>query len=509
MGLLDSMFGGGTSLSLTLDRPQGSPGGVLGGSVVLIGGKKPMKLTTLRVHLLYVNVESQDEGFPKIDTRVIGEQVVAAGLDLVPGGQYPFTFRLSIPHDTYPSAHNTSYRVQAVADIPGVKDPCDEQDLRVVPAEANAHFAMPIHEVIARFPGLQSHDEEALCKALTDLFLECYSNGGQYMEAEPMLSHYMRNGTARVKRTALQAWANLVDNRVQPQHLQSLYAIANSPGLDPETFDEVIRSACKFAEEGTLAMVQQLAQNPSPHVRKVTAESLRFHAASRFPGKRELLMQLIGDADASVRAAAVMAMADFREDAQIMYGVANHMDRDQDPNVQAACIGTLSLGHHHGFGELVLSVYEKHANNPSPKVREAVAENLHWQPEAAVQRVWGIVQRLCQDELPAVRRSMAFQFVNMERFPQLLPLAQHLAESDPNEDVRADALRGMARMAPPAQYLAYLSHKLSQNPSKETVWSIISGLREHNRDRNAQALLTRLGQHPDQDIANAARDAMS
>lgn len=509
MGLLDSMFGGGTNLSLTLDRPQGSPGGVVGGNVLLVGGKKPLKLTTLRVHLIYVSVESQEEGFPKIDTRVIGEQVVAAGVDIVPGSQHPFSFRITIPHDTWPSAHNTSYRIQAVADIPGVKDPSAEQDLRVVDADQNAHFALPLQEIVNRFPGLQGRDEDSLCDGLYQLFLECYSNGGQFMEAEPMLAHYMRTGSARVKRNALQAWANLVDNRVQPQHLQSLYGIANTPGLDPETFDEVIRAACKFAEEGALPMVQQLVQHASPHVRKVTAESLRFHAASRFPGKRELLTHMVNDPDASVRAAAIMAMADFRDDAQLMYGVANHMDRDADADVQSACIGTLSMGHHHGFGELVLSVYEKHATNPSPKVREAVAENLHWQPEQSVQRVWGIAQRLCQDEMPSVRRSMAFQFGNLEKFPQLLPLAQQLAENDPNEEVRADAMRGMSRMAPPAQYIAYLNHKLSQNPGKDMLWGIISGLRDHNKDRNALALLTRLGQHPDMDIANAARDAMT
>ena len=509
MGLLDSMFGGGTNLTLALDRPLGSPGGVVGGNVALTGGKKPLKLTTLRVHLIYVSVESQEEGFPKIDTRVIGEQIIAAGLDVAPGSQHQFSFRLTIPHDTLNSAHNTSYRVQAVADIPGVKDPSAEQDLKVVDADRNAHFALPLQEIVGRFPGLQARDEDALCDGLYQLFLECYSNGGQFMEAEPMLAHYMRTGTMRVKRSALQAWANLVDNRVQPQHLQSLYGLANTPGLDVETFDEVIRSACKFAEEGALQMVQQLAQNASPHVRKVTAESLRYHAASRFQGKREILMHLVNDADPQVRAAAVMAMADYRDDAQIMYGLANHIDRDTDADVQAACIGALNLGHHHGFGEMVIAVYEKHAQNPSVKVREAVAENVHWQPEAAVQRVWGIVQRLCQDEMPSVRRAMAFQFANMEKFPQLLPLAQHLAESDPNEEVRADALRGMSRMAPPAQYLVYLNHKLSQNPGKDTLWAVISGLRDHNKDRNAQALLTRLGQHPDADIANAARDAMS
>ena len=48
MGLLDSMFGGGTQLTLALDTTTSSPGSVVGGRVMLGGGQKPLKLTELR-----------------------------------------------------------------------------------------------------------------------------------------------------------------------------------------------------------------------------------------------------------------------------------------------------------------------------------------------------------------------------------------------------------------------------------------------------------------------------
>lgn len=510
MGLLDSMFGGGTNLMLTLDRPTGSPGGVVGGNVMLTGGKKPFKLTKLRAHLIYVNVESSsDGGFPKVDARVIGEQVLAAGMDLAPGGQYPFSFRLTIPYDTLPTAHNTSYKIQVVADIPTVKDPTAEADFRVLPADDDRFRSLPYNEVIALFPGLQAQHEEPLCDALYKLFLECYSDGQKYMEVEPLIAHHLRTGTVRVRRQALQTWANLVDNRVQPQHLQSLYAVANTPGLDQETFDEVIRAACKFAEEGALAMVQQLARVPDTHVREQVARCLRFDASARFQGKREILVALVQDPEAPVRAAAVGALTEFQDDAQVVYGVANLVDRDPSEEVQAAAVSFLALAHDRGHGDLALTVFERHIQNPSERVRREIAEVLHWQPAAAAQRVWALVQKLLQDPSEDVRRSMAFQFINMERFPQFLPLAQWCADNDPSEEVRREALRGLTRLMPVRQLVAYYGQKLGANPTTDVIYSIISGLRDHNRDREVQQLLTRLGQHHDPDVANAARDALT
>jgi uncharacterized protein YciW len=104
---------------------------------------------------------------------------------------------------------------------------------------------------------------------------------------------------------------------------------------------------------------------------------------------------------------------------------------------------------------------------------------------------------------------MAFQFANLSQFPQLLPLIQHAAENDPSEEVRTEALRGMARLAPAPQLVAYYQHKLAQNPPGDVLWAIVGGLRDQNESREAKALLTQLGQHPDSDIANAAREALT
>jgi hypothetical protein len=97
----------------------------------------------------------------------------------------------------------------------------------------------------------------------------------------------------------------------------------------------------------------------------------------------------------------------------------------------------------------------------------------------------------------------------MERFPQFLPLAQWCADNDPSEEVRREALRGLTRLMPVRQLVAYYQHKLAANPPTDVVYAVISGLRDHNKDREVQQLLTRLGQHPDHDVANAARDAMT
>lgn len=510
MGLMDSIFGGGTSINLVLDRPTGSPGGVVGGKVSLTGGKKPMKLTALRVHMIYVSVQSSsDGGLPKIDTRIVGEQTVAAAIDLPPGSAHEFTFRITVPGDTQPSAHNVSYKVQAVADIPGVKDPSMDVDFRVLPADKDQHRSLPLQFVYARFPGLQARDEPSLCDALQQLFLECYFNGGQYMEAEPLLAHYMRTGTVTVRRSALQAWANLVDNRVQPQHLQSLYGIANTPGLDQDTFDEVIRAACKFAEEGALPMVQQLATYQDARVRRVTADSLRFHASAKFQGKRELLIQFVQDPDPGVRAAGVGALAEYNDDAQVVYGIANLTERETSAEVLSAIVRALAFAHYNGHGDLTFAVYEKLLSSPHESVREAIAESLSNQPPAALQRIWAIAQRLLQDASVSVRKAMAFQFVNMERMPQLLPLAQHAAENDPSEEVRNDALRSLGRLMPPNALMAYYQQRLARATTEEVLWAVISGLRDHHQNPEAQAMLTRLGQHPNHDIANAAREAMS
>lgn len=510
MGLLDSMFGGGTAMNLALDTATSSPGSVVGGRVTLVGGNKPLRLTELKVSLLYVRVESREgQALPSIEAREVSKQVVAAGGDVPPGSQQTFTFRLTVPSDTVPTAHNVSYQVMACADIPGVKDPSAKADLNVIPADDNPNRRIPLDQIVARFPGLHAKDESQIADALHELFLACYSEGAQLMEAEQLVAWHMQNGTQLVRRNALEAWANLVDNRVQPQHLQTLWAFANMQGLDQETFDQVIIAATKFAEEGALPLVQQLAQSPSADIREKVASNLRFNAAEKFQGKRELCVQLAQDASPEVRKAAVGALSAYRDDQQIVYWIANLADSDSSPAVQSACIDALSLVHHHGMGDLALAVYEKHAGNPSAEVRSRVAEQLMWLPEQALQRVWGIVQRLAQDPDESVRRALAFQFVNMQKLPQLLPIAQHMAQSDPSEEVRREVLGAMSSLMQPQQAVAFYMQLLGQARTEEDAWVVLRGARQHREHKDMKRLLTQLGQSHFEGVANAARDELS
>jgi hypothetical protein len=67
----------------------------------------------------------------------------------------------------------------------------------------------------------------------------------------------------------------------------------------------------------------------------------------------------------------------------------------------------------------------------------------------------------------------------------------------------------MGRLAKIEELIPYYQTKLGQDPSKRTMWSIISGLRGHSKTPAAQSMLTQIGQHPDPDIANSARDALT
>ncbi len=510
MGLLDSMFGGGTRLELTLDTATASPGSVIGGRIVLFGGQKPLTVTECGVRLLFVSTKTRpDSALPEIIAKDVAKQIVAGGIALMPGSQQVYTFRLSVPDDLPTSGTGVSFTVLAFADIPGIKDPSASVEIRVVDASKDKGRRISLDDVIARFPNLHSRDEEPLCDALNDFFLACYSEGGELMEAEPLVSWHMQNGTVKVRRKALEAWANLVDNRVQPHHLQTLYAFANLPGLDADTFEQVVVASTKFAEEGALTLVQQFAQNPSATVREQVASNLRFNSAEKFNGKRELLVQLAQDQAPEVRKAAIGALTCYNDDQQIVYWVANLSDSDPDVEVKGQCISSLALAHHHGMGEVSLAVYEKHSANESPAVRKMVARNLSNQPKPAIQRIWGIAQRLAQDPDQDVRSTLAFEFRNMTDMPQLLPIVQGMAQNDPSSEVRKDALGGMAALMPPAHVAQYFGQMMQAAQSEDDQHTVLNAICQHSENAQIKQLLTHLGQSPYPSVAQAAREALS
>lgn len=102
----------------------------------------------------------------------------------------------------------------------------------------------------------------------------------------------------------------------------------------------------------------------------------------------------------------------------------------------------------------------------SASERKRKRERERQQPAAAFPRVWTIIQRLAQDQDEEVRRSLAFQFNNISKLPQLLPIAQHMAERDPSSEVRNDAMGAMATLMPPEQAICLLPLPHAARPGR-------------------------------------------
>jgi HEAT repeat protein len=507
MGLLDKMFGGGTGVEVALDATQVPVGGVLSGRAIVRGGNKDLQLTDLKVRLLYVSVQSkEDSPMPDIDTRILIDNTIASNQPLPAGSAQEYSFQLPIPAGTEASAHNVSYKVMVVADIPKVKDPSATADLQVVEASAGGEAMASLDQIYSRWPALRGAEEGPMRDALWDFRNACYSEREQLIIAEPILAGLIRQSTGDVRQAALEAWANLLDGQVRREHLVILQELVGSD-LDARMTREVIEAAAKFADEGALGMVQGYAQHPAPDVRKQLADALRFAAADKFPGKRELLLSMAGDPDAGVRAAVYGAFSDYREDPQIIQLCAQQIENDPSPDVQAAIIGTICFGHHHGMGELTLQIYERHLQNPHEMVRKQITEEVHWLPTEQIQRIGGIVQALLNDGSEEVRRSMAWQFRNLDDMPQLAPLLRHAIENDPSPRVRKDGLGALTSVVPAAEAVAYYQMRMQNEPTEDVFWAALDGVR-FRKEPECKAMVQQLAGCQFAKVASAARDAL-
>src|SRR5688500_17322487 len=129
MGLMGKLFGGGTELSVSLNSSNVIAGGVVAGKVTVTGGKTPLTMTNVIVHVYFVNVQSGDGPLPEIDMRKLSEQTVAVNVPLPAGKQVPFEFQVQLPEGLDPAGQ---YKLVATADIPSVKDPKADADFKVI-----------------------------------------------------------------------------------------------------------------------------------------------------------------------------------------------------------------------------------------------------------------------------------------------------------------------------------------------------------------------------------------
>jgi hypothetical protein len=504
MGLLDKMFGGGTGLELQLDAEQVPVGGMLGGRITVRGGKKDMQITSLNVRLLYVCVTAkEDSPIPDIDTRILLNNAVTANQALPAGAEQTYDFRFAIPGGTNPTAHNVSYKVTAVADIPGVKDPSATQDLKVVEGALGAS----LDEIYHRWPAFRGSATRPLIDALWDFSSSCYSQKEVLLVAEPILAGFIRTGAPEVRGPALDAWANLLDGQVRREHLVLLQELVASD-LDAEMTKRVVSAAAKWADEGALEFVQGYARHPDPEIRRELAQALRFAAADKFRGKKELLLAMAPDPDAGVREAVWAAFSDFRDDPRIMQMCAAQIDADPSPEVQAACIGVLCFGHHHGLAEMSFQVYERHLGNQHERVRKEIAENVHWLGKEFAPRIGAIVQRLLSDPVEEVRRATAWQFRNMSEFPSFAPMLMYVVENDPSSEVRHAGLGALTSVLPVAEAVAYYRARMQREPTEPIHRAALDGVRWKD-EPEAKQLLRELTSSHFASVAQSARDALS
>lgn len=513
MGLLNKLFGGGTQLEMKLDLDKVPPGGTVAGTLTLTGGKKALKLTALKVDIVMILVETKDgSAMPSIDVRVLSSNIVAQDRDLAPGSHNKFEFRHKLPEDLKPEA---TYKVMASADIPGVKDPSAEAALTVIGGRSTFGAIKSAlggsaseTDILGQFPGLTSHDTDELESALSDLQCEAYDRDNNFTGVHGFLLKLVENHREdSVRQAALAAWGTVLDNRAKPDHIRALTALAGRD-LPDDLMQELVSVAAKFAEEGAMPLVQQLSRHASPEVRARLATAMYLDADAELPGRRELILALCGDADVSVRAAAFGACASLVEDPQLVRWVAGCAAQEPSPEVQRACLSAIALGANYGSTDLLFATYLDHAQrNSNASVRAEIASSLHWLP--ADPRLTQIVAALFADPSSDVRQAMAWQGNNMSEHPELRDYFVHAATNDPDESVRADALRGVHNFFTLPETVAFLRQRLAQDRNESAYWAALNAVEGHMPAKEAKALLQELTRAPFSSVASRAREVLA
>lgn len=513
MGLLGKLFGGGTELSVALSSPNVIAGGVVAGKITVTGGKKPLTMTSLTVSVVFVNVTSSgDSPIPKIELRQLTQTTVVANQALPPGSTQSFDFTAQLPEGLDADG---KYKVIARADIPGVKDPSAEADFKVITPGAKRGLLGGLlggnseSDLLGRYPGLLSHEEDEQFTALCELRGDAYGEkASKLVGIAPWLLRFVKTGPEDLRDEALETWATILNGRARPSDIKELEALAlDSADLSRDLRRALVGATVKFADEGAGPLLQRLAQDPDPDIREQVARSLYLDADDDLPSRYQLVAALTSDPDVSVRRAAASALAPFTADPTAMQRAVEIASSDPSPDVRAEALEAIALSHYHGMLELVVSAYQAHLQSPSSEVRKAIAGRLSTLP--ADPRVGAMVQALLGDRSSEVRKHMAWSGVNMSDHPQLAPLFRHVAEHDADDEVRAEAVYGMRGFLAPADAVAFARARLAADPTERMAWTALSVARSSDDDPAGRAFLQELTRSPFAEVARNARDALS
>lgn len=511
MGLLDfvkSLFGGGASLAVRLDADVVPVGGVLSGQATLTGASERRTVTTIKVRLSYVSLETpQEQMVPHAEARVLLDDTIAVDETIGARETRSYAFSLRIPRGTRPSAHNVAYECHVLADIPGIKDASAKATVRVVPAETPGTVA--VDELHARWPALRGGEEEALLEALGDMRYTHTAGdpASDLVAAEPLLARLMRDGASEaLRRAALDTWSTVVGERATRKHVVTLREFVQRGELGEQTLREAIEAAAKFARAGGIEVLQRFAGHASPAIRRQVAAAAGLYGGET-PLVRRLLEVLADDADAGVRAEVFERLGNFGDDPAALQRIAAQALRDPSPEVQRGCLQGLSSAFWREQADIAAPVFSGLVGSEDREVRKTLA---YWTAANAGQPALREVgRRLLADADAEVRHEIAFNLVNApeEARGPFLPQLRELADGDPSDHVRQAARATLGAWLPKHEVVEYYRHLMEVSPREQILRGVVHGAR-FKPDPEFTAILRQLSTSRFAEVAREAREGL-
>jgi HEAT repeat protein len=513
MGLFDfvkSMFGvGGCKMELALDAEQVAVGGVLSGRCTVIGSDKDWPLTSVKVRLLYVSVETQeDSALPKIDTRILIDNTIASNEVVPANGKREYDFTLQIPGGTEPNRNGVSYTVMVVADIPGLKDPSAKKDLKVVELEEGAPN-MDLAALYSRWPALQGSAEGPLVQAIRDLGWSHsdYDDSKNMKSAEPVLAKFLRHESSQVRSTALEAWSRIIGEEATPANIRTLQAAMKDGTAEDGVLLEAIEAAARFAKSGGIGILEPFAKHEDPKVRKKVAWSIGNYAND--VGKGLMLIQtMMADTDIGVLTQVVESLSRFSGNGVVMQKLNDLALTPEMPVALRRELGN-ALGNGYEFPDIVWPGLKNLADDTDPETRRRVAQNLHSHTQR--DEMPPLVSALLQDGDAEVRRTMTGQiryFPNNDHMATYRPILEAIAEGDADRVCQANAVYSLSNGMTPEEKAGHYQTWMAKKPTEEVLQRIVHDIM-YDKQPEFQPLLTALSGAEFPRIAEDARTGLA
>ncbi|QSQ19156.1 sporulation protein [Pyxidicoccus parkwayensis] len=426
MGLLNSMFGGGTSLEISLDGGAIAAGGELTGTVTVRGGKKAAKISSLKVQVL----GSRVGGGTDFEHRVLFDGSIAHDVALPAGEPVDFPLSVSIPDDADPS-HD--YQLTATADIPGVADPSSKVAFTVegngaAGEEEEVFNAEGINEVIQRWPALTGHDAEAFSAAIDEMREQLDTLDDYACIA--VFARRFEDDNAGIRDSAIWGFAKILGTKADSSDIQPLLALTETD--DAELQEKLVSAAGELGPAGE-EILEALIRSEHPRIRRYVGFGLPKTGG---PRQRELAELLRADSDPDVSSAGIRALGGrlLTDPAVVseLVGVATRADKEV---FRTHALFALQDAPEHDAHTSAFPAFEANVTNESSWVRETVAETLPRWPGSESPAVMRLIEALATDRDSGVRCKLMNAF-HANCPAHLRPIWERVAAVDADDEVR-------------------------------------------------------------------------